>query len=330
MSLTIRACKNTEDLEKFAKNTYELSLLQFPFSFKREHWIVEKDSKQVGRISANLSTSDPLRGYLGFYLTELNETDRAQISSLLLSTAETWLKEQGVKQVYGPVNYSTWFSYRFQTETEYIHPAQDPQFEWEPAYAPEYFSDWEKNAYLEADHYHTKAFGKISETIQPTEASYDRLVSEGFSMRQIDLRNFPERELAAITKINQQSFSDKFLVEPIDPIAFQKLYAAPLLKHISHLSIFILDPEQKEIGYCFSFVDQGYFVWKTMAVMKEFQGKSLASAAIHYSLKLAEKEGVNDMVTALIREGAQSEVLLKKFPYHQWTHHYRLLKKELK
>ena len=327
--LSIRPCVSTLDLQNFAQTPLELEMIQFPFTFKREHWLVEKNNKIIGRIAACISLSDPNRGYIGFYENDLEDSDRESISVLLLSTAESWLKKHGIRTVFGPINYSTWFNYRFQTEVERTADATDSQFEWEPTLAPEYFSDWKNNGFSIADTYHSKAYSKIGNSLKPTEPAYQKFIEQGFSMRPMQFQEFPEREAKAITKINRNSFSDNFIVEPIDPVAYQKLYAAPFSKYISDLCFFMLDPDKNEIGYNFSFVDQGYFVWKTMAIMKEFQGKSISTASIHYSLCLAQKKGVDNMVAALIRAGAPSEVLLNKISTALWTHHYSLLKKEI-
>ncbi len=70
-------------------------------------WIVRRGPRVVGRISAQIDdlyrdTHDEEIGYFGLIEAE----DDPEIFSLLLSTAENWLRERGTKQIRGPFNLS--------------------------------------------------------------------------------------------------------------------------------------------------------------------------------------------------------------------------------
>ena len=71
-------------------------------------WIAERDGRAVGRISAQLDrmvpdASDGVReGHFGF----LDAEDSAETFSLLLGTAEAWLRERGAGRAIGPFSLS--------------------------------------------------------------------------------------------------------------------------------------------------------------------------------------------------------------------------------
>jgi hypothetical protein len=70
-------------------------------------WLARQDGRVVGRISAQIDSLYQERhgrkvGYFGM----LEALDDARLFSALLQTAESWLREQGMKQVRGPFNLS--------------------------------------------------------------------------------------------------------------------------------------------------------------------------------------------------------------------------------
>ena len=70
-------------------------------------WIVCRDSRVVGRISAQIDdlfseTQGQAAGFFGLIEAE----NDAAVFALLLETAEVWLRERGIKQIRGPFNLS--------------------------------------------------------------------------------------------------------------------------------------------------------------------------------------------------------------------------------
>ena len=67
-----------------------------------------------------------------------------------------------------------------------------------------------------------------------------------------------------------------------------------------------------------------------MAILPEYQKAGLASFGIHHSLMLAEKYGIQKVIAALIRNGAPSEVLLKRAEsFLIWEHRYAVFEKSI-
>jgi GNAT superfamily N-acetyltransferase len=109
------------------------------------------------------------------------------------------------------------------------------------------------------------------------------------------------------------------------------LIAPQYFSRLSEYTFFILNPAGEEIGYFFLFVENGYLVWKTVAILPEYQGAGLASFGIHHALQLALRNGVDKLLAALIRNGAPSEVLLNRAKSLQlWEHRYAVFEKSIK
>jgi hypothetical protein len=313
---------------RFARNAFEKKLIAFPFEFERTHFIVELNGRLVGRISANLSPRDPERGYLGMFDFDPAVPNADALVVNLIQTAETWLKSRGVKRVFGPVTYSTMFEYRF--ELPRTTGIDEPEFFWEPT-QPAIHVDWFKTSgYTVADEYFSRAYQNLHLILPKSQQRYDEAVTAGFGTRVLDLSKNPAHELAMLSKINAGSFEESFLAEPFDERAYRELVAPQFFNVLSEFSFFILNPKGEEVGYYFLFPENGYLIWKTIAILPEYQKAGLASFGIHHSLLLAEKHGIQKVVAALIRQGAPSEILLKRAEsFLMWEHRYAIFEKTI-
>ena len=324
----IRELSLEQAVIEFALSESEKKLIGFPFAFERTHFVFEINGKVSGRISANLSGSDSTRGYIGMFECDPDQADATAVAGALIAAAESWLKKRGVTRVYGPVNYSTMFSYRFEMPRSV--PDQAPSFFWEPV-QPAVYVDWfQRCGYGVADEYFSRAFEKLHLILPKSQQRYDDALKMGFSTRVLDFSKNPEHEFAMLSRINAGSFSESFLAEPFDAKAYRSLIVPGFMNVLSEFSFFILNPQGEEVGYYFLFPENGYLIWKTIAILPEYQKAGLAGFGIHHSLMLAEKHGVEKVVAALIRKGAPSEVLLKRGETFQiWEHRYAVFEKIL-
>jgi GNAT superfamily N-acetyltransferase len=314
-------------LTRFAKDEMERKLIAFPFQFARTHFVFEQDGRVIGKVSANTSLRDPERGYIGMFEFDPTFPNAETHVKELIHTAESWLKTKGVKTIYGPVNYSTMFEYRFELPRSPTE-MNVPEFFWEPT-QPAVYVEWFQNlGYTIADEYHSRAFSELHQILPKSESRFQDALKIGFNTRVFDFKNQPEQELRALARINAGSFEESFLAEPFDQKAYVELCAPQFFAYLSEFSFFILNPKGEEIGYFFLFPENGYLIWKTLAILPEYQGAGLASFGIHHALTLAEKHQIGKVVSALIRKGAGSEVLLKRGAEHLiWEHRYAVFSK---
>lgn len=92
---------NFEQLQRFSNKN--------PFfeHAKWQAWVIRRGDRLVGRISAQIDelfneTHDSAIGYFGL----IEADDDPEIFALLFDTAESWLRERGMKQIRGPFNLS--------------------------------------------------------------------------------------------------------------------------------------------------------------------------------------------------------------------------------
>jgi GNAT superfamily N-acetyltransferase len=318
----------SEALKKFAKEESEIRFLSFPFQFERVHFIAIENGKSIGRISANRSLRDPDRGYIGMFECDPSLKNAQNTAASLIGSAEKWLTGRGVKKAYGPVNYSTMFSYRFELPRS-SQPSV-PSFFWEPTQPPDYLHWFRAAGYSVADEYFSRAFENLHLIVPKSQHRYEEALRLGYSTRALDFSKNPGHELSMLSQINAGSFEESFLAEPFDEKAYRELVAPQFFKVLSEFSFFILNPKGQEIGYFFLFPENGYLVWKTIAILPKYQKAGLAGFGIHHALLLCEKHGIRKVIAALIRKGAPSEVLLKRAEsFLLWEHRYAVLEKLL-
>jgi GNAT superfamily N-acetyltransferase len=320
-----------QDLEKrFAKTDFEKKVVGYPFAFDRVHFIDEGENGEIlGRISANVSSRNPEAGYIGFFDCDPSVSGAKQQALSLIGQATLWLRDRGVRTVHGPVNYHTLFDYRMRLEDG---PGSEtpPEFFWEPS-QPACHVDWFRRAGFElVEEYHSRGYHLLDRILPKSQDRFDQALAKGFSIRPLDFAINRNRDLTALTRINAGSFEQSFLAEPFDDRAYQELVVPRFAALLSEFSFFILSPSGEEIGYFFLFPESGYLVWKTLAILPEYQGVGLAAFGIHHALTLASRNGITRVVSALIRNGAQSEHLLKRGEAFQiWEHRYGVFRKDL-
>jgi GNAT superfamily N-acetyltransferase len=272
-----------------------------------------KCTKHNGRIGASLSQTDPKRGYIGFF-----EASDFHAAKFLIDTATAWLKDHGVSKIYGPINFTTWFSYRFQMAPEIGQAVSTddlkiPQFHFEPAHPPEYPIWFQEYGFRVAETYHSDGLEGIYGIIDDTRKDYERSISSGYSFRTWNAQTLMEKEVPILYQLSVFGFKNNFLFESIPFELFRDLYV-PLLdsKVDLKLSYFALDSNGKEVGFFFNFIDQQYFIMKTVAVLPEFRGRGLSNAMLHLAASEASRRGIDRVMAALVRDGNQSESYSRK------------------
>ena len=312
-------------LKSMMNAEWVLKLIQHEFPFTREHWLVFDHDRVVGRIAANVSTTNPNQGYLGFYECDLSHPEFKLIHEFLISTAEQWLKKNNVLKIFGPIDYSTWFSYRFQ-----INAVTDtPTFAWEPSQPEEYVDLWSKSGFQVYETYASLCSNHIPSGIKMTQKHYETCLAQGFHFRPFLKGEAFHAELSLISMINQSSFKDAALYEPITAEAYQEFYVSQFSHYLSDFCFFILNKEGKEVGYFFLYEDQKHFIWKTVAVVSEYQKLGLGHFGMHHGIQLALNNGIDHFVAALVKKGAPSETLTRKPAEYLWEHQYALFFKDI-
>ncbi|MBC7690774.1 MAG: GNAT family N-acetyltransferase [Methylotenera sp.] len=298
-------------------------------------------AQPLGRISANVDSTGT-RGFVGFFEIDLSSTHSEEVAHALLAAAENWLKAQGVKQMIGPLDFSTWFSYRFRIEHESAEPLEStagssPRFAWEPVNPPEYPAFFQSFGMSEIQAYHSQSYSAPAADArlpgsENLKKAYDFAVSQGFRFRPIDLAQFQTREIPLLHELSHQCFKDAFLFEPIPLPIFGALYAQALQRFDFSPSRFVQTADGRTVGFLFAFIDRDYLVIKTIAVLEEFQNQKLSSALLHPAFDHCFQNQITRGISALVKSGAKSEhheTRSKQFAQRDWMHEYSLFGKDL-
>ncbi len=293
--------------------------LQMHSSLPSEFWTLHQSSpSECGRMAAYLSSSYPQVGYIGFF-----EAENFSIAQALIENAIKWLKTQGVKKIYGPINWNTWFSYRFRVQED-----SSQAFRFEPVNPPEYPIWFQELGFQIIETYHTDGLDGIQGIADETKNDYQKAISCGYQIRTLDSTVPLEQELQILYEISLPAFQFNFLFEPIPFDFFKKLYVPLFQSADPKLLLFICNPKGKPLGYFFSFIEFDYLVLKTTAIHPEARGLGLSNAMLHAAVNEAMKKGVKKSIAALMKTGIQSESYSRKQNI-LWRHEYGLFEKNI-
>lgn len=292
----------------------------------KDFFIATADDRPVATLSATVSSANPEQGFIGFYECDLQHPLAAQSTRALTAAAEDFLQRSGTNKILAPVNYNTWFQYRFLKPTD-----ERPLYAWEPVTPPEYLQYFLDCGYVESVQYLTLVHLDYAPLIAGLSPYVERALDKGYRFRPFDAALFLEREVPIVYDITMESYQGNFLFEPMPFEAFRDLYVPVARKMDFSLCFFLLDPAGREIGFYFSFIDEqnpGHYVMKTIGLRHEGRGGGLSNAMVCHGAMLAREQGATRAIQALARNDAQSRSYARYAPT-QWEHDYVLVEKVL-
>lgn len=289
--------------------------------FGAEFWVAYIDNRPVARIGASRAPHDPSAAFFGFFEMDLSAEEEAKA---LYETAEHWAREQGLKKLIGPVNFNTWFPYRFKTNST----QSDKEYFWEPVNPPQYPQLIESLGYSSEQKYHTVCSGNMQGFAEKAQKNFERAAGAGYTFRNFDMENFIEKEVPILYDISIKGFKDNYLYSPIALEQFRGLYVGTPKQMDFSYSQYALDMNGKEVGFFFVFAQDEYIVMKSTTVVPEHRGKGISNAVLYPAFKRAMEEGKKGYISALMIAGAQSESYSKHGDF-LWSHEYHLYGKQL-
>lgn len=298
------------------------------FSYGRMRNFVAMDGgRPVARCSAiinrRMSHGGKPIGQLGFYESE----PRADASAAVLDAAMAWLKEQKLDQVFGPMNFSIWHSYRFMTRGF----ERDP-FAGEPRNPPHY-----------PEHFQALGFSPVARffTWDLTEEPLRRLQAAaramgnpaalgeaGLHLRHLRLDAF-DQELVHVYRLLVGAFSDSVGYTHVELDEFLPLYGGAKAILVPELVPLLWTADERAVGIGYLFPDYAEairrmngstgllsklrfllakrspdrLVMHTVAIEKEYRKKGLIEAVLGDLLEAALARGLTRAVGVLTREG---------------------------
>ena len=215
-------------------------------------------------------------------------------------------KKLGAKRLVGPLNYSTWFTYRWMTEGwDKVKTWPEPENE---KYMPEFIKQIGFTEYLE--YFSSIIPTKEDDKYRNSKKKYNKALSEGFSfMKYTNKRIKPI--LNKIYNISTEAFADKPLYSPISKTMFKKIYLSAFKKINPVVDLCLY--KRKAIGFSFFYenpYDKKILLWKTVALKKEYQGCGLGSAFRYLTHQYAIENNKSHVMQLLMHVKSKSKQLI--------------------
>lgn len=294
-------------------------LLMLSSNFLCNFWMIEDNAgKPLGHIGANISNAVKNNGYVGFFELDLNHTDYQLTGKTLLHLAKTWLKNHKATSIYGPLNYNTWFPYRFRVDDS------PENYVWEPNQPREYVQIFTNNGFKPAEKYYSTCTDRMNSFIRNTEHKFNKCIKEGFTFSVIapeELNNL----LFHLYKIAIKCFKKAVLYEPIDFKSFKDIYY-PLASKTEYFCVKAEDQMKNLVGYCVLLCTEDNLILKNMAVDPKYQGHGLSTALMCFSQISGKEKGMKKAIYALFHEHNEKISHLAKKEKPIWIHEYQLFK----
>lgn len=263
-------------------------------------------SEYAARLVAFYYPDDPETGFIGWYEC----TNNPALSNEMISEACDWLKKEGCRKVIGPINGSTWYSYRFNMTSE------DPLFPGEPN-QPMYFIDQWKNAgFIKSVNYITEKPSKNIIVPSDEEDVRSLLVKSGLKLLRFP-SNPDESVRQKLYDFFHLCFENNPLFRPIILEDYTKLISESKLIMDPGLTFLVMDSEENIVGAYLSYMDAYHLdyilqklqdeiyannklIIKTIATHPNRQNQQIGTIIINLIHNLAYKNGYDEVVHALM------------------------------
>jgi len=242
------------------------------------------DSYCVLMKNPDISEDVVLFGFIEFP----NDLDKAK--NLFMKIERAAIDFSG-KKIVGPINYSTWFSYRWMingfSETK-IHP--EPS---NPLYMPEIFK---KIGFKEYKRYSSTLVESNDSRQDYYEEKYKEILNKNYTFKRYTSFKI-YFVLKHIYNISIDSFVENPLYSNISFNNFKKIYVSDFNKKVKTQLIVDLCFYKKEpVGFVFIYKNpysDDIFVWKTIGIKRSFQNKGIGSAFRYIVHKTAIEKKCN-------------------------------------
>lgn len=225
------------------------------------------------------------------------------LPQLLQAACDNW-RELGAALALGPLNGSTWFSYRLVSD-----PGTRPPFLLEPWSTPQELEGWQTAGFTPWLTYHSALATPATYSPDPRAAELERKFS-GVTLRSPTLQE-PQLtgDLGKLHQLSLQAFAGNPLYSPLSTVEFEALYR-PLLGRVPLDWVWLAEHKGELVGFVFAYPDsQSTLVLKTLAVQP---GRPLAGLGRHLSNLFhaqAFAAGYGEVIHALMWDGNESAAL---------------------
>lgn len=287
-----------------------------------EAFYIEQNEIPCGRAAIWYKNTPTLNtnkiGFIGY----IEGSDESVVKSLI-TFGETLLKKNSCNLAVGPVDGSTWKSYRANIKnTEGAN-----SFLGDTYYKKNTAERFISNNYFILSTYYSSSIKNLHTKDERFIRFSQRNIFQNFSTRGFDKTKFSQ-ELELLYSLSINSFSKNFLYTQISKEDFFKLYSKFESILEDKYVRFVLY-KNKECGFIFSYPDKksSALIVKTLSVLQEYQGMGAGSILLEEINNTAVNNGFSQIIHALMHSNNSSLKLSKK--YGTPISEYQLFGKEL-
>lgn len=249
-------------------------------------------------------------GVIGHFAVDSRET-----ASALLSHACRQLADRGCTLAVGPMDGSTWRSYRFVTQR-----GSAPPFFLEPNHPPEWPEHFTQFGFTPLAQYISNLNHDLNQEDRRGRECETRFHEMGVHIRLIDLERF-EDELRSIYAIAARSFTHSFLSTPISEREFVECHL-PLKPYIRPELVMFAERENRAVGFVFTIpdwlqaerrVEIDTVIIKTLAVLPGRAYAGLGSRLVCRNQTMARELGYRHAIHALMHTANCSGAISRRY-----------------
>jgi hypothetical protein len=220
------------------------------------HFVATVDGRDVGRCSAMLDPNqrdegDRQVGLVGMWECEDGDDGEAGAHALL-ELATGWLRDNGAHRIVGPIDFSTWYGYRFR---DGAGDGRDPHL-LEPVTADHAIAQWERFGFVRDETYFSAEIAEPREQMEASDALVKELVGQGWRIRQLRMREWDEL-IGQAHAMSMDEFRRQPYFTPITLEDFRKMYEPFRTGVDPRYVLTAWSPEGEFAGYVFGVRDLG-------------------------------------------------------------------------
>ncbi|MEO0557158.1 MAG: GNAT family N-acetyltransferase [Bacteroidota bacterium] len=293
------------------------------------HVVLIEDRQLVARASVWwMGTPEPGVGVVGHASWE-----NAEMGQRVLEAAMERLRVEGCTRVLGPMDGSTWRSYRVVVDPA-PHGDAEPPFASEPFPPSQIGEAFELAEFGPIAHYVSARVDLLPDRADLWAETQRQLEANGITVRTFNTAQ-ADLELARLYPLIRDAFAGNLFYTPLPEAAFLAMYA-PLVAQNDPVFMLIAEREDEPIGFHFGFPDLAQaargesvdtIICKTLAVSPSARGQGLGGALTLGMEEAGRQRGLPRALHALMHEANDS----LKISRHgaQIMRRYALLGREL-
>lgn len=306
------------------KSEYVTKILDLKFPVPSEAFFFEDPTGEFfGRILLQGSTIDKTMGHFGLFCLS-DQPKHQEMFLKLWPEIEAWFKYYGITKIVGPYLYTTFFPYRFRSDTN------PERFAWEPNQPRSDLEIFKRANFTVHESYFTSIIENFGSFATKGTREYEECLKLGFKMRPIT-KDTIEADVKILYDISMSSYTGNYLFAPIPFELFKSIYVPSFQSVDLRCSCIQEDPQGKPIGYNFTFVMDNMIVIKTVGVIPEYRGKGVFNAGIRHGILKARElyPEVTTVVPALIHEENKAIKHVTTQTVDPKRHEYILMSKDI-